>query len=151
MAAQHKKEQAKKRGGSTEFIFIDAEQAEGLGLGELIASNELAPDESFEHRWARDLLARGLMKLEAEYVEKDQTSLFETVSPLISDTPRGAIAEAAAKLETTENAIRIALHRMKKSYQAFIRDEVRLTLEPGADVEEELRYLAKVAARRKKS
>lgn len=142
VAAEHQKQQAQKRGGSAELVFIDADHAEGLGLTELIQSSDLPPDESFERRWARDLLARGLQQLQEEYVEKRQSQLFETVSPLLSEIRKGAIAEAAAEMNSTENAIRISLHRMKKRYQTIIRDEVRLTLEPGADVEVELRYLA---------
>ncbi len=145
MAAEHRKQNAQKRGGDVEFVFIDAEHAEGLGLAELLPSNDLAPDESFERRWARNLLGRGLQVLRGEYEGKNQAEVFEAVSPMLSETPAGAIARAAERLGATENAVRIALHRMKKRYQAIVRDEVRLTLEPGADVAEELRYLARMA------
>ncbi|MEM7009960.1 MAG: sigma-70 family RNA polymerase sigma factor [Verrucomicrobiota bacterium] len=142
VAAEYQKQQAQKRGGSAELVFIDADHAEGLGLTELIPSSDLPPDESFERRWARDLLARGLQQLRGEYESKDQAELFEKVSPMLSEKTPGAIAETAAALGSTENAIRISLHRLKKRYQTIIRNEVRLTLEPGADVETELRYLA---------
>ena len=62
---------------------------------------------------------------------------------------RGAIdyAALAERLEMTEGAARVAVHRLRKRFRTLFRDEVALTLEQGEDLEEELQHLARVLAR----
>lgn len=58
---------------------------------------------------------------------------------------RPPYAEAAAKLGQTENAIAAAVHRMRDDFRALLRQETADTLTAGEDLEDELRYLVRLA------
>ncbi|MFT5466057.1 MAG: DNA-directed RNA polymerase specialized sigma24 family protein [Verrucomicrobiales bacterium] len=142
LAVDRRRQSALKRGGKIRFLHIDAEHAEGIAFKELVASEQAGPDELFERRWALDLLERALLRLRTHYVKLKQDEVYEVVSPMISEAPKGAVATAASKLSQSHNAVRIALYRMKKRFQEAVRAEVELTLEPGGNIEEELAHLA---------
>lgn len=142
LASEWERQSARKRGGMARFVFIDADQADELPMAEKIAAESESPDEAFDRRWACELLTRGLGRLEAEYRDRGKGELFARLSPQLSQPNEHPSERVAAELGISPNAARIALHRLKRRFQALVRDEVRETLEPGADVEEELRHLA---------
>ncbi|MEM7010563.1 MAG: sigma-70 family RNA polymerase sigma factor [Verrucomicrobiota bacterium] len=142
LSVDHRRQSALKRGGGTKFLHIDAERAEGIAFEESVAADQAGPDEVFERRWALDLLERALVRLREHYTKLNQAEVYEVVGPMISEMPKGAIANAASQLGQSHNAVRIALYRMKKRFQEAVREEVELTLEPNGDIEEELAHLA---------
>ena len=54
--------------------------------------------------------------------------------------------ELAAKLGESETAVRSAIYRMRRRFARLMREQIAATLAPGEDVEEEVRYLARVLA-----
>lgn len=139
---EHRKQTRLKRGGGEALLSIDRELAEGMAMAEVLPSGDLPPDASFERRWAEDLLARAMRRLREHYEERDKADFFKELSPMLSEMESGAVSQAGQLLGLSDNAVRIAFHRMKRRFQDLVRDEARMTIEPGGDVDEELRYLA---------
>ena len=59
------------------------------------------------------------------------------------EVPQAAIAVA---LGSTEGAVRVALHRLRKRYRALLRDEMMQTLADPSLMEEEMRALVSAVA-----
>ena len=62
-----------------------------------------------------------------------------------SDAPYAALAR---EMNTSEGALKVAIHRLRKRYRELFRQEIADTVADPAEVESELRYLAAVLARR---
>ena len=54
------------------------------------------------------------------------------------------LAEIAARLGLTENAVRQAFYRFRQRYQAILREEIAHTVATPGDIEDELRHLIAV-------
>lgn len=138
VSQEHQRNAALKRGGAIEFSSLEAEDA----LNEVLADQSLGAEEVFERQWAAEVLELTLGKLHDEYVEKDRGAMFETLRPFLADPDAANPETCAAQLGMSVNAVRIAVHRLRKRYRVLIREEIRQTIGPEDDVDEELRYLA---------
>ena len=52
--------------------------------------------------------------------------------------------EIAARLEMSEGAVKVAVHRLRQRYRNLLRNAVAATVANAADLEDEMRYLANV-------
>lgn len=140
---ERQKARAAKRGGGRACASIDVADAEAR-FGSDFAREE-SPERAFERAWAREVLARALQRLEAEQVHAQRGALFEALRPaLVADEDAPAHADVAQRLGTSENAVKVALHRLRKRFGELVRDEVSATLEDDADVDAELALLFEV-------
>ena len=62
---------------------------------------------------------------------------------LLGETPHGGYVEVAARLNTTEGAVRTAIHRLRRKFQARLRHDIAETVSDPADIEDELKYLVR--------
>lgn len=142
---QHENRQ--KRAGRRNEIsldFINAEHAES-GLKLDLESPDADPAEIYERRWGRAILQSALAALRAEYAEKGKEAQFDSLNPLLANLEPGTSYQTVAEnLEISEGAARIAFHRFKTRFRELVSEEVERTLLPEDDLDEELRYLAKV-------
>src|SRR3954470_13404807 len=83
LADEHAQLRAIKRGGSAQFISIEALAAEEMHHKQLAA--ELNPAESLDARWAGVLLERALAKVRATFSDDGESEMFETLSPFLAD------------------------------------------------------------------
>lgn len=129
-----RKESTQKRGGGVELFSMDAGPAEaGLAME---AATTGTPETMYERTWALALLAKVMERLKAEY---------EAVYPhLAGESSRPGYAGMAAVLGISENAIPLAVRRMRKRYGILLREEIAATVVSEAEVDDELRYLMKV-------
>ena len=58
-------------------------------------------------------------------------------------------AELAKQLDTSEGALKVGIHRLRKRYRELLRAEIAETVAAPEDVEGELRYLAAALAPKK--
>jgi RNA polymerase sigma factor (sigma-70 family) len=140
LANERERERAQKRGGGRAPIPIDALEAERR-LGREPVDTE-TPELAFERAWVAELLARTLDRLRAEQERIGRAALFDRLRPSLSaddDAPR--FAEVARALAMSENAVKVAAHRLRKRCGELLREEVAGTLGAPAEVEEELRAL----------
>jgi DNA-directed RNA polymerase specialized sigma24 family protein len=56
-----------------------------------------------------------------------------------SDAPYAALAR---EMKTSEGALKVAVHRLRKRYRELFRQEIADTVADPAEVESELRFLA---------
>ena len=55
-------------------------------------------------------------------------------------------ASVAARLDLSEGAARVAVHRLRKRFRELYREEIAQTLPDSAELDAELRYLAGILA-----
>ena len=73
---------------------------------------------------------------------------FEVMKAVLGAPKEGeSYAELAAALNTSEGAVRVAAHRMRKRFRELFRMEVGQTVASHEDVNEEVRHLVSVLAR----
>ena len=134
---------AEKRGGRQTFISLDDHTAEERYRQE--PADELNPEKIYERRWALTLLDQVLGQLEAEFAATGKRQLFEQLKVfLLEDKGVGSYAETAARLEMTEGALRVAVHRLRQRYGELFRDEIAHTVARPEEIEEEVRHLLRV-------
>ena len=112
-------------------------------------SGELTPEGIYERQWAVMLLRRVLDELRREMSQGGRERVFETLkSFLAGDRTHAGYRDAAAALKTTENNVRVTVHRMRRRYRRLLSNEIAKTLgNPCADVDDEIRYLLHVMQR----
>jgi len=140
LANEWDRAKAQKRGGRDTVLSIDEESAEArYGLE---PAHEMTAERIYEQRWAQALLERVLQQLCEEYAGLGKVALFEQISASLS-RPRGGVpyADIAARLDTTEAAVKMAVQRLRKRYRERLRAEIAHTVAGPEEVEEEIRYL----------
>ena len=136
------RERALKRGGGRQPLSLDGAALRGLenGLG-LEPAAGLTPEREFERAWAGAVLARARVRLAEEQDQAGKSAQWLALEPHLSNTDeRGHGTELARSLGISENAVRVALHRLRRRFGELVRDEVRDTVGPG-EVEDEVRQL----------
>ena len=140
LANAHDRAQAQKRGGGTEPLPLDWQDADARY--HLDPPDPASPDRAFDRRWALALLERVVTRLRDECAAEGKAHLFEQtkgflmVGEAVIPYPR-----AAAELAMEEGAVRVAVHRLRQRYRGILRDEIAQTLDDPAQVAEELRAL----------
>jgi RNA polymerase sigma-70 factor (ECF subfamily) len=142
-AADHR--QALKRGGSHSPIPLEAWKGEELYQREP-AHNE-TPEKIFERRWALALLERVLARLRDEFVSNGDAAHFERLKVFLLGLDGDVrYAELARELQTTEGALKVAIHRLRKRYREVFRAEIAETVSDARDIDGEIRYLVRALA-----
>lgn len=102
-----------------------------------------SPERYFDRHWAVQIIDRVRARLRSDYEKRGRVELHDALSPLLtrSEPEAESFAALATRLGVTENALRISLSRMRGDFRDFLIHEVKLTLDEGEDVKEELRYL----------
>lgn len=131
-------ESALKRGGRTISIPIDVIEAEGRYESAL--SNNETPERLYERQWALALMAAVLETLRDEYVRNGNEKVFERIKTFLTD-PDETHAAASEDLGMTVEAVRVAVHRLRKRYRKALRQRVADTVESPDLVDEEIRHL----------
>jgi RNA polymerase sigma-70 factor (ECF subfamily) len=135
-----KREHRIKRGGGFVFIPIQTDSAEKRYGAE--PAHELTPEKIFNRRWALTVIEQSLAQIRKEYASGGKVDLFEELKIYITGeqgTP--AYAELALRLSMSEDALKMAVSRLRKKYREVIRAEIAQTLDNNADIEDELHEL----------
>jgi RNA polymerase sigma-70 factor (ECF subfamily) len=143
VADEQDRQRAHKRGGGA-VVSLE------FSLGEERYRREPAHDETpermFERRWALSVLDRVVERLRDEFVRHGRPEHFERLKVFLlghSDAPYAALAR---EMNTSEGALKVAIHRLRKRYRELFRQEIADTVADPAEVESELRFLAAVLA-----
>src|SRR5947208_1534857 len=114
--------------------------------GEARYQREPAHDETpewiFERRWALSVLDRVVDKLRDEFVQYGRTEPFERLKVFLLGHSAAPYAALAREMKTSEGALKVAIHRLRKRYRELFRQEIADTVADPAQVESELRFLA---------
>lgn len=140
LANEWDRRHALKRGGRRQALSLDTLDAEtryGLEL-----ADELTPEKLFERKWALTVLDQVLVRLKGEYAAAGKAALFDALKGFLTGLASEASqAQIAVNLGLTPNAVRVAVHRLRKRYRHLLREEISQTVATPADVDEEIRFL----------
>jgi DNA-directed RNA polymerase specialized sigma24 family protein len=105
-------------------------------------ANAPGPDLEFDRKWALTVLDRALAALAAEHRAAGKADQFDALKPwLTGDTENLSQAEAARQLGLNENAVKVAIHRLRRRFRETIKAEIGQTLSDRSQVDEELGQL----------
>jgi RNA polymerase sigma-70 factor (ECF subfamily) len=129
-----------KRGGGVAPLSLDWQDADARYQIEPV--DTLSPDKLYDRTWAVTLLERVLARLRDENAADDKARLFQQLKGFLM-VGAGAIpyGEAAARLNLTEGAVRVAVHRLRRRYRELLREEIGQTLSDAAQIEDEMKTL----------
>lgn len=138
-ANQRDRDHAAKRGGGQVHAVIDGgSEQTGAGLQIADASIE-APDAAFDREWALTVLARALSRLECTMREDGKSAHFEVLKLwLTAEADTIPQSEAAARLGMSIEAVKVAVHRLRKRFREAVKAEIAQTVGQAGDVREEL-------------
>ena len=140
LANEWDKARAQKRGGRQKTIPIDAARLE-TSRGFEPADNT-TPESIFERRWALTLLDQVLRRLRQEYIHDGREKVFDQLKPTLTEASRTVrYAEIAVRLETSEGAVKVAVHRLRQRYRELLRAEIADTVADPSEIEDEIRNL----------
>ena len=138
------KTNARKRGGSVEFISWDDWMAEAPSQLSIPAQalESLPPERIFDLTWATTVVDHAFQRLREECESKGKLWLFQALSShLTHERDEASYAKLSAELGMTETAVKKQLHNMRQRYRNLLRAEVSQTVEDPSDVDDEIRYL----------
>ena len=100
------------------------------------------PQTLFERRWALTVIETALAQVRKEWEAAAKTAEFEALkSCLLGGTPTGGYAAVAKDISSTEGAVRVAVHRLRRKFQKRLREEIAETVADPSEVDDEIRYL----------
>ena len=131
---------AAKRGGGVAPVPLAFDEAEGRYQFEPV--DEATPETLYERRWALTVLERVLAAVQAKWQQAGRGSEFEVLkASLLGEGPAGGYAAAAQELGSTEGAVKVAVHRLRKTFRTELRAAIAETVSDPDEVDEELKYL----------
>ena len=145
MANEWRRQNALKRGAG-QSISIDPQDAEDrYAVDHAEAAN---PQMLYDRAWAVAALDGAIGLVEAEYAGAGKKELFKSLLPsLQGDRPDSTYAQLGSELGMTENAVKVAVHRLRGRYREMLRAAVANTVADPLEVDGELRYLMQVLSR----
>jgi RNA polymerase sigma-70 factor (ECF subfamily) len=133
--------QALKRGSGARALPFETRNGEEIYRRE--PSHNETPERIFERRWALALLERVLARLRGEFEAVGQAARFERLKGFLLGADKDIpYSELAGELHTTEGALKVAVHRLRKRYRELLRAEIAETVSVPEEIEGEIRYLA---------
>ncbi len=129
-----------KRGGGVENVSLyDTDTGETRPIADGAA---LSPDAAFDRQWALTVLARALEALREECAADGRAEFFSLVKPwLTGDAAHGDQSVLAEKCGMNANALKVAIHRLKRRFRQVLREEVAGTLDDSGAIETEMQAL----------
>ena len=135
-----------KRGGGVTFLPIALDEAEGRYGHE--PAEPLTPETIFDRRWALTVIERVLADLREESIASGQLVLFEHLkTALTGDRVPGGYKAIAADIGSTEGAVKVAVHRLRRRFQEVLRAHIARTVDRPDEVDDEIRYLINAVSR----
>lgn len=141
-----RKRQTLKRGGGREVLSIDEPEAEIRYRNE--AADHVTPEALYHRRWAITLLEHTMDGLQADYEEQGKGSLFHALKPFLDEGKTENAGEVGLPLGLDANAVRVAVHRLRKRYRQRLLEAVAESLETDSDaaIEAEIAELFRALA-----
>lgn len=145
LSNQRDRAHAQRRGGHHPPISLDVESAEGRY--QLEPRDDLTPETLLDRRWALILLERVLARLRADHASAGKGDLFDHLKGFLTgDNADLRYADVASIVGTTEGAIKVAVHRLRRQYRDVLIQEIAETVSDPAEIEAEIEHLLKAVS-----
>jgi RNA polymerase sigma-70 factor (ECF subfamily) len=143
---RHIFEHREKRGGGAVHKPISPTTDTSPGL-EVADASAVAPDAAFDRVWALTVLERAFAVLASESEAAGNRHEYEMLKPWLTGEWTGlSQADAAQRLEMTENAVRVAIHRLRRRFRELVKAEIAQTVSHPSEIADELRHLIAILA-----
>jgi RNA polymerase sigma-70 factor (ECF subfamily) len=140
LAEDWKRARRQKRGGGQPIFSIDEASAEERYR--LEPADEMTAERIYERRWALTILEEVLRRLETEFATANRSERFHLLKVfLLGDRGESSYVDTAAQLGLSENAVRVAVHRMRQRYGELFRETIAYTVGEPAEVDSEIAHL----------
>ena len=137
---------ADKRGGGRKLLSLDTGREE-LELAREPAVH-LDAEALFERRWACAVIDKALARLELEEIRAGRGRMFGVLLPTLSGEDLGRpYALVATELGTSEGALKVIVHRLRRRFRERLLAEVGHTITDPADAADEISTLLAALAR----
>jgi len=131
-----------KRGGQVRFIEWDALDAEGRYAG---ASEDWEnPEQLYDCEWALEIVSGALQTLREEMAKSGKGARFDVLKGSLTGEDELPREEIAARLDMSEGAVKVAVHRLRQRYRKLLRVAIATPVSNEADLNDEMRYLVSV-------
>lgn len=94
------------------------------------------------------MLDRVVDRLRSEFVQHGRRDHFNRLKAFLLDQADAPYAALAREMGTSEGALKVAIHRLRKRYRELFRQEIAETVADAREVESELHYLVAALTRR---
>ena len=106
-----------------------------------------SPEILFDRQWAAALLQQVMERLRDELACEGKADLFQRLQPCLTGAEQMLpYADLAALMGMTDNAVKMAVYRLRKRYGELLRAEIADTVAGPQEVEEEIRHLITITA-----
>ena len=140
IASEWDRTRAQKRGGRVPHISLEWETAEGRY--QLEPRDDATPQKVFDRRWALTLLECVLGRLTTEFTSAGKGHQFEHLKVyLTGEEPQRSYAETGATLDMSADAVKVAVHRLRRRFRTHLREEIAQTVASVEEVDDEIRHL----------
>jgi len=132
-----------KRGGGAIIVPLEALETEESSVWG--ATDELTAEETFDLRWAHEVMERTVTQLRREFVDSGKAELYELLKDLQpGERAVAGYAKIGAKIGLSEGAVKSAVHRLRLRHRALLRAEIARTVIDETEVDAEIRHLIRV-------
>jgi DNA-directed RNA polymerase specialized sigma24 family protein len=126
-----------KRGGGAEQFSLNDTEARSVADASVLTN-----EATYDRQWALTVVANALESLRCECVAEGRAEFFEQVKPwLTGEAAHGDQSALAARCGMNANALKVAVHRLKRRFRQLLKSEVAGTLDDPGLVEDEMRAL----------
>lgn len=136
---EREKNHAQKRGGGKLVESLDFVMAESIYQRE--PADSTTPEKLFERRYALRLLDQTMQAIQAEYVERGKSSLWQAIHPFLTGETSSTYRALSEQMKVSESAIKVAVHRLRERFGTLLRQAILQTVDDPSEVDEELRWL----------
>lgn len=133
-----------KRGGGVPALALEFDDGERRYNRE--PAHHDTPDRLYERRWALATLDAAIARVREEYRASGRGPLFDALQPFLDGGEPASYQDLARTLGSSDGALRVAAHRLRRAFKTSLREIVESTVERPEDVEDELRYLMRVVS-----
>ncbi len=139
----HQRERAAtlKRGGGRQIVSLEALR-EAESAPDLEPRETDTPEKLFDRAWALRVLDHALEALRRDYAAMGKEAWFDELKTAVwGGQHEESHAELARRLNSTEGAVRVAVHRLRRRFREELRTEIANTVATPEDVDDELHHL----------
>jgi RNA polymerase sigma factor (sigma-70 family) len=147
IADAHRHASRLKRGGGQSPVSWDAMSAEERYLSE--PKDKSTAEAFYEERWALKLLETAMERLGAELAAAGRERVFAELKGQMLGESGVAVSyrELSGRLDMSEGALKVTVHRLRQRFRQLLREEVANTVAEAGEVDDELRHLVRVVRR----
>ena len=137
---------ALKRGGGRSPLSMDVRSVEGNLVRE--PSVDRTAEDEFDRAWALVVIDNAMQRIAARYQERGKTRWFQALAPFLNAASTDlSYLDVAETLNSSPQAVKVAVHRLRREYRDSLTLTVRQTVAVESEIEDELAIL--LAALRK--